>query len=173
MVSDQRQREALPDVDLSGPASFEDFVGAEAPRVFAALRLVAGGRAEAEDLLLDALMQVWDRWDRVRQTDDAPGDLFRMAMSLYQTRLSAEAPARAHDLPVVATPIARIEASDEMLVALDHMDPPERLSVVLMDLFGYPSKDVGDLMGIRASRVRSLAHHGRQELRRRLSEADG
>jgi RNA polymerase sigma factor (sigma-70 family) len=173
VVSDQRQREALPDVDLSPSASFEDFVGAEAPRVFAALRLVAGGRAEAEDLLLDALMQVWDRWDRVRVTDDAPGDLFRTAMSLYQARLSAEEPADTYDLPAVAAPIAQLEASDEMLVALDRMDPPERLSVVLMDLFGYPSKEVGELMGVRASRVRSFAHHGRAELRRRLGEADG
>lgn len=173
MVSDQRQREAPPDVDLSGPASFEDFVGAEAPRVFAALRLVAGGRAEAEDLLLDALTQVWENWDRVRVTEDAPGDLFRTAMSLYQKRLSAEEPPRRRDLPTVPAPIAQLEASDEMLVALDRMDPPERLSVVLMDLFGYPSKDVGELMGIRASQVRSLAHHGRDELRHRLGEADG
>ena len=173
MVSDQRQRAAPPEVDLTGSASFEDFVGAEAPRIFAALRLIAGNRAEAEDLMLDAFMQVWDRWDRVRASDDAPAEIFRTAMSLYQRRLGSEEPVRRRKAAPRFDPIAAREARDEMLVALDHLTPAERLSVVLMDLFGYPSKDVGELMGIRASQVRTLASHGRTELRRRLGESHG
>lgn len=173
MVSYQRQRAALPDVDLSGPASFEDFVGAESPRVFAALRLIAGNRAEAEDLMLDAFMQVWDRWDGVRTSEDAPTEIFRTAMNLYQKRLSSEEPVQRRKPAPEWDPTAALEASDEMLVALDLLEPPERLSLVLMDLFGYPSKEVGELMGIRASQVRTLASHGRAELRRRLGEPDG
>src|SRR5215212_7321274 len=60
VVSDQRQRTA-PDIDLSSSASFEDVVEAESGRIFAALRLVAGDRREAETLMLDAFMDVWDR----------------------------------------------------------------------------------------------------------------
>jgi RNA polymerase sigma-70 factor (ECF subfamily) len=173
MVSDQHQRAALPDVDLSGSASFEDFVGAEAPRVFAALRLVAGERAEAEDLLLDAFMEVWDRWDSVRVSEDPPGEIFRTAIGLYLKRLASEERMRRRSTPAPGDPIILLEASDEMLVALDDLDPNERLSLVLMDLFGYPSKDVGELMGIRASRVRTLASRGRSEIRRRLGALHG
>jgi RNA polymerase sigma factor (sigma-70 family) len=173
MVSDQRQRAALPDVDLSGSASFEDFVAAEAPRVFAALRLVAGERAEAEDLLLDAFMQIWDRWDRVRVSEDAPGEIFRTAIGLYLKRLTSEEPARRRKPPSPGDPIQAREANDEMLVALDHLDSSERLSLVLMDLFGYASKDVGELMGIRASQVRTLASHGRAQIRLRLGAKHG
>ena len=170
MVSDQRQRTVLPDVDLSGPASFEDFVGEQTPRVFGALRLIAGSRAEAEDALLEAFMQIWDRWDRVRASDDAAGEIFRTAVSVYQKRLTAEEPIHRRPPSTTPDPIVELEATDEMLVALDALDPAERLSVVLMDLFGYPSKDVGDLLGIGAKQVRTLASHGRAQLRRHLGE---
>jgi DNA-directed RNA polymerase specialized sigma24 family protein len=42
-----------------------------------------------------------------------------------------------------------------------------------MDLYGYPSKEVGELMGIRAADVRAYASHGRAELRRQLGNGDG
>jgi RNA polymerase sigma-70 factor (ECF subfamily) len=173
MVSDQRQHTALPDVDLSSSASFEDLVEAEAPRIFAALRLVCGSRPEAEAVMLDAFMDVWDRWDRVRAAGDGPADLFRTAMSTYQKRLNSEEPPRRRRVFAPPDPIEATEASDEMLVALDALKPQERFSLVLMDLFGYPSREVGELMGIKASRVRTFASHGRAELRRRLEPARG
>ena len=171
-MSDQRQQMALPDVDLGSSASFEDFVEAQAPRIFAALRLVAGDRAEAEALMLDAFMQIWDRWDRVRESADAAGELFRTAMGMYQRRLASEesAPRRRSRRP--SDGIVQLESADETLAALDALDPNERLSLVLMDLFGYPSKEVGELMGIRASDVRMYASQGRAELRRRVGDAD-
>ena len=173
MVSDQRQRTALPDVDLSGSASFEDFVEAEAPRVFAALRLVCGGRAEAETVMLEAFMDVWDRWDRVRASGDGPADLFRTAMSTYQSRLRSDEPVRRKRPFASPDPIEELEASDDMLVALDALTPQERFSLVLMDLFGYPSRDVGELMGVKGSRVRTFASHGRAGLRKRLEQTHG
>ena len=156
VVSDQRQRTVLPDVDLSGPASFEDFVGEQTPRVFGALRLIAGSRAEAEDALLEAFMQIWDRWDRVRASDDAAGEIFRTAVAVYQKRLTDEEPIHRRPPSTTPDPIVELEATDEMLVALDP--------------FGYPSKDVGDLLGIGAKQVRTLASHGRAQLRRHLGE---
>jgi RNA polymerase sigma-70 factor, ECF subfamily len=173
VVSDQRQREALPDVDLSSSASFEDFVEAEAPRIFAALRLVCGDRAEAEAVMLDAFMDVWDRWDRVRATGDGSADLFRTAMSTHQKRLGSDEPSRRRRSSASPGPVEALEASDEMLMALDTIKPQERFSLVLMDLFGYPSRDVGDLMGVKASTVRSFASRGRAELRKRLELVDG
>jgi RNA polymerase sigma-70 factor (ECF subfamily) len=172
VVSDQRERTA-PDIDLSASASFEDVVEAESGRIFAALRLVAGDRAEAESLMLDAFMDVWDRWDRVRASGDAAGELFRTAISMYQRRLAFESHLRRRKPPPADDPIVQLEAGDEMLVALDALEPKERLSLVLMDLYGYPSREVGELMGIRAADVRAYASHGRAELRRRLENGDG
>jgi DNA-directed RNA polymerase specialized sigma24 family protein len=172
VVSDQRERTAQPDIDLSSSASFEDVVDAESRRLFAALRLVAGDRAEAEGLMLDAFMDVWDRWDRVRASGDAPGELFRTAIEMYQRRLGSDGSVRRRKSQPTDGPIAALEASDDMLVALDALEPEERMSVVLMDLFGYPSKDVGELMGISAGDVRAYASHGRAELRRRVGDDD-
>jgi RNA polymerase sigma factor (sigma-70 family) len=171
VVSDQRERTA-PHLDLSSSASFEDAVEAEAGRIFAALRLVAGDRAEAETLMLDAFTDVWDRWDRVRASGDAAGELFRTAIALYQRRLASDGPIRRRKPLPESDPITELEASDDMLVALDALQPKERLSLVLMDLYGYPSKEVGDLMGIRAADVRAYASHARTELRRRLGNDD-
>jgi RNA polymerase sigma-70 factor (ECF subfamily) len=173
VVSDQRQRTAQPDIDLSSSASFEDAVEAESGRIFAALRLVTGDRAEAETLMLDAFMDVWDRWDRVRASGDAAGELFRTAIAMYQRRLASDGPLRRRRAFESDDPIAQLEAADEMLVALDGLEPKERLSLVLMDLYGYPSKEVGELMGLRAADVRAYASHGRAELRRRLGNGHG
>jgi RNA polymerase sigma-70 factor (ECF subfamily) len=173
VVSDQRQRTA-PDIDLSSSASFEDVVEAESGRIFAALRLVAGDRREAETLMLDAFMDVWDRWDRVRASGDAAGELFRTAIAMYQRRLASDATARRRRKPFPASdPLVELEKADAILVALDTLEPKERLSLVLMDIYGYPSKEVGELMGIRAADVRAYASHGRAELRRQLGNGDG
>ena len=171
MVSDQRQRTA-PEVDLTSSATFEDVVEAESQRIFAALRLVAGDRGEAEALMLDAFMDVWDRWDRVRAAGDAAGELFRTAIGMYQRRLASQGRVRRRKSSPANDPVVELELADDVLVALDALEPRERLSLVLMDLFGYPSREVGELMGIRAADVRAFASHGRAELRRRLGTHD-
>ena len=50
--------------------AFEDFFEAERERLFRALLLITHDSAEAEDLMQEAFVRVWERWDRVGTLDD-------------------------------------------------------------------------------------------------------
>lgn len=76
--------------------SFELFVNTETVRFHGALRLLARDRAEAEDLMQDAFLRVWERWEHVRSLDDPRGYLFRTAMNLHRKRLPRAAVAIRH-----------------------------------------------------------------------------
>src|SRR3954468_6219910 len=67
-------------------ASFEDFFGAEHARLFGALTLVTGDRFEAEEIMQDAFLRVWERWSRVSVMDEPGGFLFRTAMNVFRNR---------------------------------------------------------------------------------------
>ena len=58
--------------DLEASRTFEAFYEAEAQTLFRRLWLVTGNRAEAEELMQDAFLSIWQRWDRVGEMDDPP-----------------------------------------------------------------------------------------------------
>jgi RNA polymerase sigma factor (sigma-70 family) len=171
-VSDQGQRP--PPSDAAGAPTFEALVQEEAPRLFAALRLIARDRAEAEDVMQRAILKVWAQWREVQTMSDPGTYLFRTAMGLVPKRLRRMVPARPRrrSRSTSAQRIAEMEANDEVLRALSTLTREQRQSLVLTDLLAFPSKVVGEMMGIRASKVRSLASQGRSELRSRLEPAD-
>src|SRR5215468_11067613 len=72
--------------ELEASRTFETFYEAEARTLFRRLWLVTGNRAEAEELMQDAFLKVWERWDRVGGMDDPVGYLYRTAMNLFRKR---------------------------------------------------------------------------------------
>jgi DNA-directed RNA polymerase specialized sigma24 family protein len=68
-------------------ASFEEFFDAEGPRLFGALVLMSGSRAEAEEIVQDAFLKVWERWDRISTMRSPAGFLYRTSLNLYRSRL--------------------------------------------------------------------------------------
>lgn len=68
------------------PRRFEDFFGSEHARLFGALCLVTGDRHESEEIMQDALLRLWERWDRVGGLDDPFAYLFRTAMNVFRNR---------------------------------------------------------------------------------------
>jgi RNA polymerase sigma-70 factor (ECF subfamily) len=71
---------------LDAPRSFETFYDAESRTLFRRLWLVTGNRAEAEELMQDAFLKVWERWGQVGAMDDPVGYLYRTAMNLFRKR---------------------------------------------------------------------------------------
>lgn len=66
--------------------TFEAFYDAQSRLLFRRLWLVTGNRAEAEELMQDAFLRIWERWDRVGAMDDPVGYLYRTAMNLFRDR---------------------------------------------------------------------------------------
>jgi RNA polymerase sigma-70 factor, ECF subfamily len=55
------------------PLAFEEFYETERERLFRALLLVTHDSAEAEDLMQEAFVRMWERWDRVGTLDEPVG----------------------------------------------------------------------------------------------------
>jgi RNA polymerase sigma-70 factor (ECF subfamily) len=148
-------------------STFEAFVDAETARFHGALRLLTRDRAEAEDLMQDAYLKVWERWHHVRTLDDPTGYLYRTAMNLYRKRRRRAAVAIRHAIRPrpPRDQLHDVESRDEVLRALATLSPRQRVSLVLTDLFDYSSEEAGQLMGVKATTVRALASQGRAALR--------
>jgi RNA polymerase sigma factor (sigma-70 family) len=155
-------------------STFEAFVDAATARFHGALRLLTRDRAEAEDLMQDSYLNVWERWHHVRSLDDPTGYLYRTAMNLYRKRRRRAAVAIRH--AVRPNPprdqLDEVESRDEVLRALATLSPRQRMSLVLTDLLDFSSEEAGRLMGVKATTVRVLASQGRAALRATTGDDD-
>jgi RNA polymerase sigma-70 factor (ECF subfamily) len=155
-------------------STFEAFVDAETARFHGALRLLTRDRAEAEDLMQDAYLKVWERWRHVRSLEDPTGYLYRTAMNLYRKRRRRAAVAIRHAIRPrpPRDQLDEVESRDEVLRALATLSPRQRMSLVLTDLLDYSSEEAGRLMGVKATTVRVLASQGRAALRAGTGDHD-
>jgi RNA polymerase sigma-70 factor, ECF subfamily len=161
--------------EVRGPAlSFEAFFDAEHRKLFGTLCVATGDLQEAEDIMQEAFVRVWERWDKVAVHPDPAGYLFRTAFSVQRNRYRRAV--RAARRGVVATSardsFALVDEQASLAAALRTPTPRQRLAIVLTELMGYGSKEAGRMMGIRSSTVRVLASKARERLRSTLSGTD-
>jgi DNA-directed RNA polymerase specialized sigma24 family protein len=55
---------------VAEPLSFETFFDREARPLFRRLYAVTGNAAEAEEIMQEAFLALWERWERVGAMDD-------------------------------------------------------------------------------------------------------
>jgi RNA polymerase sigma factor (sigma-70 family) len=152
--------------------SFEEFVRAESSRLYRALYLMTGSRYEAEEIMQDAFLALWERWDRVGSMDDPTGYLFRTAMNAFRrrTRRARLAVRKAVSAAPNEDPFSQVEDREDVVRALATLDRKQRAAIVLTGLLGYPSEEAGQLLGMSAGTVRVLASRARSHLRAEIGE---
>ena len=64
-----------------GGLPFAEFFERHHVRLYRAMWLVTRNRHEAEELMQDAFVRLWERWDRVRSLPDPEGYLYRTALN--------------------------------------------------------------------------------------------
>jgi RNA polymerase sigma-70 factor, ECF subfamily len=168
-VSDRRP---LP--EPARPPSFEAFFQVEHERLQRALYLVTGDVQEAEELMQDAFIAVWERWDRVGEMDEPTGYLYRTAMNRFRSRLrrASRAAKRAVGAREGGDAFAEADERDALARALLRLPERQRAAVVLTELLGYSSEEAGRILGVKDVTVRSLASQARAALRTHLEETD-
>jgi RNA polymerase sigma factor (sigma-70 family) len=159
---------------MGPPQRFEDFFEEESPRLFRRLCLIIGNRQEAEEVMQDAFLSLFERWDRVRAMENPSGYLYTTAFHACTKRSRRAALAlRSTFSPVVAAD--EFDSADDRQVisqALARLSRRQRMALVLTELLGYGSEDAGRIMGVRAVTIRTLASQGRAAMRGSL-EVDG
>jgi RNA polymerase sigma-70 factor, ECF subfamily len=156
-----------PLVTRSSTVAFEDFFDAERARLFGALSVMTGNRHEAEEIMQDAFLKLWERWDRVSGMDEPVGFLYRTAMNLYRKRLrrAAVAMRKATNLIPPDDALAAVEARDQATRLLRTLTTREREALVLTAYLGYSTEEAGTLLGIKGNTVRVLTARARASLK--------
>ena len=67
-------------------ARFDEFFQEEHERLFKALYFVTGNRHDAEELMQDAFLKLWERWDSIDRIEDPTAYLFRVALNGFRMR---------------------------------------------------------------------------------------
>lgn len=152
--------------------SFESFYEAESRTLFRRLWLVTGNRAEAEEIMQDAFLALWERWDRVEEIRDPTAYLYRTAMNVFRkrSRRAALALRKVLSLAPDVAPFAEIDDQQEVVAALRRLTPRQRAALVLTDVMEYSSEEAGRVLGITAGTVRGLASRARENLRNQVGE---
>jgi RNA polymerase sigma-70 factor (ECF subfamily) len=149
------------------PLDFAAFFHDEHRGLLKLLYFVTGNRADAAELMQDAFLKVWERWDRVEAIDDPRAYLFRVALN--GSRMRARAARRATRRLVAPSsstdPYDEVDLREDVRRMLLSLAPRQRAALVLLDMYGYGSEEAARIMGIRPSTVRALATQGRAVLR--------
>jgi RNA polymerase sigma-70 factor (ECF subfamily) len=147
--------------------SFEEFFELEQERLLRLLWMVTGSLQEAEDIVQDAFLRLWERWHEVSSMKSPTGYLHHVAMNIFRNRYRR---AKLVLRKVVRSdpPVDAFGSADDRISvssALASLTPRQRAALVLTDLLGYPADEAGHMLGVRGSTVRSLSSTARAALR--------
>jgi len=172
-VREDRPMAQLPAAEAAD-AAFEEFFEAERGRLFGALYLMTGSIQDAEEIVQDAFLAVWEHWDRVRGMERSIGYLYRTAMNRFRSRRRHLACVTRGGLPFLSSedPYEAVDLRDEVVRAIRGLTPHQRAALVLTELLDRSSDEAADLLGVRPSTVRNLAAQARASLKRVMEHED-
>lgn len=159
--------------DASG-ATFEEFFALERDRLFGMLTLVTGDRSEAEEIMQEAFVIVWERWGRVRIMDNPGGYLHRIAVNTFRKRYR-RARIFGRLVPTLSSTRMTAPPADSGLIldeALRVLTPRQRAALILTELLGYSGDEAAKALGVKPSTISALKHQGRVALRREADADD-
>src|SRR6266516_2886798 len=163
------------DEPVPEPVTFESFFERERDGLFGALVLIAGNRYEAEEIVQDAFLAIWERWRRVQGLDDPTGYLYRTAMNVFRKRRRRAAMALRRLAGMAPEPTDAFAEADRrrtVAEALATLSPRQRAALVLTDLLEFTSEEAGRMLGIRPATVRVLASQGIAALKTTMERSD-
>jgi RNA polymerase sigma-70 factor, ECF subfamily len=151
----------------AGPLSFEELFLSVHDRLYRALYFITGSSADAEELMQDAFLKLWERWDRIDAIDDPVAYLFRVSLNGARMRARRARVVARMIVPPASTrdPFDDIDVHEDVRRMLRGISPRQRAAIVLTEILGYSSEQAARIMGIKPTTVRVLASQGRAALK--------
>jgi RNA polymerase sigma-70 factor (ECF subfamily) len=159
---------ALEEVTAVTVLSFEEFFQTEHVRLARALYLLTGSAAEADELTQEAMVRVYERWDRVRQMGSPQGYLFRTALNLHRSRVRWLATRARQILQPTPSPDPSevVQSRDSLDRALASLPTGQRGAVVLVEWLGMDPQEAATALGIKPGSVRARLSRAKAALQR-------
>ena len=174
MSAEQESVAAVPDaaVDVRSTStvapSFDDFFAEQFPRLVRVAALILGSTATAEEIVQDAFIRVYRRWDDLQ----TPAAFARVCVvNGCRDRLRRQARWRVRvplliDDPVGLDPLDDDESDIDDLVRA----PPERqrTAIVLRYYEDLTPTEIAEVLGVTPASVKSLLHRALETFREEL-----
>ncbi len=158
---------------------FEALVTAHKDAVYRQLIRTCGNQEDAEDVLIEALLNAYQRLDQLREDDafrawlaqigrrvcwhlkkrDALGPIMHLSTLQDHGRQAIDA------APSPETLAARAQLRDLLHTAVEQLDPDNRTVYVLRDLEGHSGEEVARRLGITLAAEKSRLHRARRQVR--------
>jgi RNA polymerase sigma-70 factor, ECF subfamily len=156
--------------------AFEQLYREHSPRIYAlCLRLKAGDKSDATELLQDVFVKAWRRLDVFRGDCAFASWLHRLAVNTMLESARSDGRRIARVLPMEDTSrlagAARssgIELKMDMENAIASLPRGARLAFVLHDVEGYQHQEIAEQLGVTVGTIKAQLHRARRLLRERL-----
>jgi RNA polymerase sigma factor (sigma-70 family) len=149
------------------PQTFEELFSDHHDRLYRALYFITGSPDDAEELMQDAFLKLWERWDSIVAIEDPVAWLFRVSMNGFRMRARRARVAAARFVPITSPrdPFEDVNIREDVRQMLRSLPQRQRAALVLTEIFDYSSEQAAQILGIRPTTVRALASQGRAALR--------
>jgi RNA polymerase sigma-70 factor, ECF subfamily len=156
--------------------AFELLYREHSPRIYAlCLRLKAGDKPDATELLQDVFIKAWRRLDTFRGDSAFVSWLHRLAVNTMLENARSDQRRTARVLPLEDTSrlagAARssgIESRMDMESAIASLPKGARIAFVLHDVEGYQHQEIAEQLSVTVGTVKAQLHRARRLLRERL-----
>jgi len=155
-------------------SAIREFLTGAYPRIVAAVALVEGSRATAEDAVAEALARAWERSERGERIESLPAWITRVALNLSKSRLRrVRAESRARE----RADVGRLseQPQDERLDverALAQLPRRQRQATVLRYYLGYDVVDIARTLGVSEGTIKTTLHRARHAMATALGEEE-
>ncbi|WP_238007454.1 SigE family RNA polymerase sigma factor [Dactylosporangium sp. AC04546] len=153
---------------------FREFVQARLPRLSRAAYLLAGGHAQAEDLLQGTLIKVALGWSRISKAQDPEAYVRRI---LYHEHVRTWRRRRWREQPTAIPPERAYGDGTNQTVlrlvlqqALARLTPRQRAVVILRYFEDFSEAQTAQVMGVSVGTVKSQTSHALARLRKLAPE---
>ena len=148
------------------------------------LRRELGDAEAARDLCQETFIRAWLHIGRLRNPERFRPWIHRIALNLCRDRLRSlnrgavevelgdEANTKRSQNPDPLNRLEALDAVESMDAMLARLPEEQRLAIVLREIHGLTSTEIGTMTGVPASTVRTRIYYGLMSLRRMLSEEE-
>lgn len=159
--------------------AFEELYRLHATRLYNLAYRMAGGPAEAEDLLQDIFLLVYRKLGSFRGESSLGTWLYRLAMNhcldvlrSRQARMGQKTESLDEDgaVEVAAAPAIGAVSRMDLERAIETLPPACRAAFLLHDVEGFGHEEVGSILGISEGTSKSQVHKARLRIRQYLTQ---
>jgi RNA polymerase sigma-70 factor (ECF subfamily) len=122
-------------------------------------------RSEAEDIMQNVFIKLFDNYGSFRGDSSIRTYLYRMTVNkcldLFRLRKIRESKLEKIDIPEEKN----TAPASELYSLLEKLDPDLKAPVLLAEIGGFSYKEIGEILGINMGTVKSRIHRGINKLR--------